>query len=61
MHHFAAKARRKAGLLHAMGATFVLGNRVALAYTPLFPISLIRGFWPVVAAGVLCVFAGSAL
>ena len=41
-----------------MGATFVLGNRVALAYTPLFPISLIRGFWPVVTAGALRVFCG---
>ena len=42
-----------------MGATFVLGNRIAFAYTPLLPISLIRGFWPVVAAGALCVFAES--
>lgn len=42
-----------------MGATFVLGNRIAFAYTPLLPISLIRGFWPVVAAGALRVFAES--
>lgn len=40
-----------------MGATFVLGNRIALAYTPpLLSISLFNGFWPVVAAGALHVF-----
>ena len=39
-----------------MGATFVLGNRIAFAYTPSYPYPLIRGFWPVVAAGALHVF-----
>ena len=41
-----------------MGATFVLGNRVAFAYTPFWPIFLIRGFWPVATAGALHVFCG---
>ena len=45
-----------AGLLHSVGATFVLGNRIAFAYTPSCPYSLIRAFWPVVAAGALHVF-----
>ena len=50
------KARRTAGLLHSVGATFVLGNRIAFAYTPSCPYPLIRGFWPVVAVGALHVF-----
>ena len=56
MHHFATKARRTAGLLHSVDVTFVLGNRIAFAYTPSCPYPLIRGFWPVVAAGALHVF-----
>ena len=42
--------------MHSVGATFVLGNRIAFAYTPSCPYPLIRGFWPVVAAGALHVF-----
>ena len=43
-HHFATKARRTAGLLHSVGATFVLGNRIAFAYTPSYPYPSFAGF-----------------
>nr|DAZ00160.1 MAG TPA: hypothetical protein [Caudoviricetes sp.] len=42
--------------MHSVDVTFVLGNRIAFAYTPSCPYPLIRGFWPVVAAGALHVF-----
>ena len=42
--------------MHSVDVTFVLGNRIAFAYTPSCPYSLIRGFWPVAAAGALHVF-----